>query len=215
MKKFIVVLLIIAIIPASLFAIGLFDIAIGIDAKYKPMGDELLKTVEDVKTYNFKPTDVIPGVAFDVKAFILDVNASIDVTKFESKAEAGSFCSSGFLGGGLAFDIFFVRLGLGAGYSYTFDMNFQENGTVDSDFSLRSYNASDYKCSKVEFKDFKNATMDLKVSADFKLGPISLGAYAIVPTDISLESFELGKVSEGFMGYLMGTTGGLRVMYHF
>jgi len=214
MRKVLVLMILLTVIPATLFAGIIFDFSVGADAKYKPMGQELIHDVVSGNEYKFKPTDIIPGLALDAKFFIFDVNATVDITEFKSDAYEGSLCSSGFVGGGLSFDIFFVRLSLGAGYSYTFDLNYLADGTANPVFALRSYNTNNYSCTPVALKDFKNATMDIRSSVDCVLGKISAGAYVLLPTDLSISDMSFAKISSSMLGCLKGINGGVRVMFH-
>ncbi|MBR5669007.1 MAG: hypothetical protein IKX15_05275, partial [Spirochaetales bacterium] len=74
----------------------------------------------------------------------------------------------------LALDIFFVRVKAGVGYEYTYN------------FETKSFyfgNASGYA---TEFAGYKDACFDINVGVDVLLGPITVGAYATLPTETSI-----------------------------
>lgn len=216
MKKLTIILLIAVIIPVSLFA-KVIDLSFGVDAKYRPGVAEI---AQEPESFKFKGTDIIPGMAADAKIFIVNANVTADLQKFESDAKAGSLKFSGFAGAGLSFDIFFLRLGLGAGYSYKFGLDYNEANEANWEFKFAKrvgdtgYNPLLTEKSWVDFTDFKNATMDLRLSADIVLGKLSAGAYVLVPTGISFNGFDFETVKNDYMTYLQAAEGGVRVMWH-
>lgn len=87
---------------------------------------------------------------------------------------------NGIVSANLAVDIFFVRVKAGLGYQY-------EYNTKTKDFAF-GRNAT-------AFDKFKEAYFDIYTGVDFKLGPVVVGAYATLPTGVSIEN---GKWAEIF-----------------
>lgn len=170
MKKVLTILVLAALIPACVFAGNFFGFTVGATAAYQKAAE----TAADVK--NIKLEDFKFGADVDLKLFILDVNAK----GFVAKSATDETMLNGIVSANLAVDIFFVRVKAGLGYQY-------EYNTKTKDFAF-GRNAT-------AFDKFKEAYFDIYTGVDFKLGPVVVGAYATLPTGVSIEN---GKWAEIF-----------------
>ena len=166
MKKVIIALLIALIIPCCIFADrGTFDLTVGAVAQTS-------YDIEDVKNGELK-NFTLDGVAFgaDVEAKLSIL--SIDVKGMYDTANKGlkGIASANLVIG----DIFsLLRIKAGLGYEYTYN---SETKT----FSFGNGNGF-----TGEFEGFKEACFDLNVGVDVLLGPVTIGAYATLPTETSI-----------------------------
>ncbi len=168
MKKVIIAMLIVLMVPACIFAgRGMFDFTIGATA-------ETTYKVEDVKDaingedFEFSMEDIGFGAMTEVKLAFL----SVDARGVYAPAQK---TISGVVSGNLALDILFVRVKAGLGYEYSYDFDSKEfffgNGSgVTSNFA-----------------DFRSAQFDANVGVDILLGDLTIGAHASLPTEVSIE----------------------------
>ena len=173
MKKVIIALLIALIIPCCVFAgRGMFDLTLGVAAQTSYDID----AVKEGELENF----TLDGVAFGA-----DVEAKLSILAIDAKGmyDTANKGLSGIASANLALDIFFVRVKAGIGYEYTY--NFE---TKSLQFGNPNYEVTD-------FADYKDACFDINVGVDVLLGPITVGAYATLPTETSISN---GKWAELF-----------------
>ncbi len=176
MKKVIIAMLIVLMVPASIFASrGIFDLTLGanVESSYD------VKTVQDAiangEAPEFSMDNLSFGAAAEVKLAFVSVNATAGIApKLKT--------ISGTASAGLALDVFFVRLKAGLGYEYQYDY---ENKVFQ--FGHGNDVAS-------EFKDFKKASMDATVGVDFLLGGLTVGVHASLPTSVTIESENWGEL---------------------
>ena len=176
MKRFAIALLIAVVLPACLFAEnrGIFDFTVGATASTS-------YSIDDIQTGEIKKF-TIDAVRFgaDVETKIAFI--SVDGKIFYDQANKGI---SGLVSANIAADIFFVRIKAGLGYQYIYNF---ESKTFYFGNALNGGYAT-------KFADFKKANFDVNVGVDFLLGPVTVGAYATLPTETSIEN---GKWKELF-----------------
>ena len=169
MKKVLTILVLAALIPACLFAGDLFGFSVGATAAYQK-ADIGTTTSEGINLEEMKIEDFKFGADVDLKVLILDVNAK----GFVAQSAADETVLNGIVSANLAVDIFFVRVKAGLGYQYSYNTEtevflFGNGEGVDS------------------FENFQKAKFDIYTGVDFLLGPVVVGAYATLPTGVSIE----------------------------
>ena len=168
MKKIIIALLIAMIIPCCVFAgRGMFDLTLGAIAQSSYDIEDAI----DGELKNFDIKNVAFGADVEVKLAVL----SIDAKGLYDSSNKGL---SGIVSANLAVDIFFVRVKAGLGYEYAYNF---ENKTFYFGNAINEGYVS-------EIADFKKANFDANVGVDFLLGPVTVGAYATLPTATSIEN---------------------------
>lgn len=172
MKKVLTILVLVALIPACLFASNFLGLTVGATAAYQKALGSVAEEGVDVK--GIKIEDFKFGADVDLKVLILDVNAK----GFVAKSANDETLLNGIVSANLALDILIVRVKAGLGYQYSYN-------TVTKDFKF-GRNAS-------AFDAFKDAYFDIYTGVDVKLGPVVVGAYATLPTGVSIEN---GKWAE-------------------
>lgn len=169
MKKVLTILVLAALIPACLFAGNILGLSVGATGAYQKaaLGDATSGNIDvkEVKWEDFKF-----GADVDLKLLILDINAK----GFVAKNDADQTMLNGIVSANLAVDIFFVRVKAGLGYQYAYNTETQA-------FTFGNGEGVD------SFEDVKDAQFDIYAGVDFKLGKIVLGAYATLPTGVSIE----------------------------
>ena len=164
MKKVLTILVLAMIIPACLFAGNVIGLTVGATAAYQKasVGEVNKEVLEDIQLEDFKF-----GADVDVKIFVVDVNAKGFIAKNTDKETV----INGILSANLAFDLSIVRIKAGLGYQYSYNTQTQ---------------AINFGRHANSFEDFENACFDLYTGVDVTLGPIVLGAYATLPTSVSV-----------------------------
>ena len=173
MKKVIIALVIAIIIPCCVFAgRGMFDLTLGVAAQTSYD----IEAVQNGELQNF----TLDGVAFGA-----DVEAKLSILSIDAKGmyDTANKGLSGIASANLAIDIFFVRVKTGLGYEYAYN------------FETKSFYFGNASNSVDNFADFKEACFDINVGVDVLLGPITVGAYATLPTETSIDN---GKWAELF-----------------
>lgn len=174
MKKIIIALLIALIIPACVFAgRGLIDLTLGVTASSSYDIDDVKKGA--LKEFKFE------ALRFGADAELKLAFVALDAKGFYDSANKGL---SGLFSANLAVDIFFARVKAGLGYAYTYNIDSKEfyfgNG-IDGGY------ASD-------ISQFEKANFDVNVGVDVLLGPLTVGAYATLPTTCSIENGQWGDI---------------------
>jgi hypothetical protein len=165
MKK-ILTILVLVLIPVCIFAGEFVGFNIGVTGAYQKAAlGEATEGKIDVK--GIKWEDFKYGVEADFKLCFLDVNAK----GFFARNADGDLVINGIASANLTTDIFFVRLKAGLGYQYSF--NPKTNAIVFG------HNAN-------SFEDYENACFDIYTGVDLLLGPVVVGAYATLPTGVSI-----------------------------
>lgn len=170
MKKVLIILVLAIAIPACVFAgNGLIGLPLGATAAYQKAG-----AVENIADGNFDLKDLSIddfkfGADVDVRVLFLDVNGKA----FLAKNDKSETLVNGIVSANLALDIAIVRLKAGLGYQYTFN-------TKTSEMIYGS------TAGVKDFADFKNANFDIHVGVDVLLGDLTIGAYATLPTEVSV-----------------------------
>ena len=173
MKKVIIALLIALIIPCCVFAgRGMFDLTLGAAAQTS-------YDIEDVQAGELK-NFTLDGVAFGA-----DVEAKLAILSIDAKGmyDTANKGINGIASANLALDIFFVRVKAGLGYEYTYN------------FETKNFYFGNGNGYATEFAGYKDACFDVNVGVDVLLGPITVGAYATLPTETSIAN---GKWTELF-----------------
>ena len=176
MKKVIIALVIAMIIPCCIFAgRGMFDLTIGAAAQTS-------YDIEDVQNGGLQ-NFTMDGVAFGA-----DVEAKLSILSIDAKGmyDTASKGLSGIASANLAIDIFFVRVKTGLAYEYAYNFDTK---------SMYFGNGNGYV---TEFADYKDACFDINVGVDVLLGPITVGAYATLPTETSISNGRWDKFFGAF-----------------
>jgi hypothetical protein len=169
MKKVIIAMLIVLMVPACIFAgRGLLDITVGATAETTYKVDDVKKAIEGEEEFKFSMDNVGIGADAEVKLAFLAVDA-------RGVYAPANKTISGIVSGNLALDIFFIRIKAGLGYEYSYDFDSKEiwygagNGVTN------------------DFKNFKSAAFDACLGVDFLLGNLTIGAHASLPTAVTIE----------------------------
>ena len=174
MKKFAIALIIALIIPACIFAgRGLFDLTVGATASTSYD----FQRIKDGDLKNFDISDLRFGADVEAKLAFVAVDGKV----FYDKANNGI---SGLVSANIAADIFFVRIKAGLGYQYIYNFDtktFYFGNGLDQGYAT-------------DFADFKKANFDVNAGVDFLLGPVTVGAYATLPTKTSIENKQWGEL---------------------
>ena len=164
MKKVIIALLIALIIPCCVFAgRGLFDFTLGVAAQSD-------YDVEKVKEEGMKDFSI------DQLSFGADVEMKLAFVAIDGKVMYAPEIKTigGTLSANLALDIFFVRVKAGLGYQYQYNFETKEMSYGNANGAVSA------------FSDFKDANFDITAGVDFLLGNLTVGAYASLPTAVSI-----------------------------
>ena len=130
------------------------------------------------------------GFSIDGLAFGADVEAKLSILAIDAKGmyDTANKGLSGIASANLALDIFFVRVKAGVGYEYTYN------------FETKSFY-------------FGNAS---GAGVDFLIGPITVGAYATLPTETSIANAKwadlFGKAFSNWSQAKLGLTVGFAVL---
>ena len=163
MKKIIIALLIALIIPACVFAgRGMIDLTLGVTASSS-------YDIDDVKEGALKEF-TMDALRFGADAEVKLAFVGIDGKLFYDSANKGI---SGLVSANLAVDIFFVRVKAGLGYEYQYNLETKQ---------FIYGNAMDIQ----DFDNFKDANFDITAGVDILLGNLTVGAYASLPTNVSI-----------------------------
>jgi len=168
MKK-ILIALVCVLCFAPVFA-GTFEIDLGIVGQYNSTLEKALESSNDFQEFKFDINDFNFGATSDIKFTIADVNATAFITKVEDLT-----ILNGLLSGNVVLDIFFVRVGVGIGVNYLYD--------VESGFRFVG-------------GDFLNANLSLRAEVDALLGGLRVGLYGYVPTLYTLSNITTFQYSD-------------------
>ena len=163
MKKVIIALLIALIIPCCVFAgRGLFDFTIGVAAQ----SDYDVQKVKEEGMKDFSIDQLAFGADVEMKLAFAAIDGKVMYAP-ESKS------ISGIISANLALDIFFLRVKAGLGYEYQYNLETKQ---------FIYGNAMDIQ----DFDNFKDANFDITAGVDILLGNLTVGAYASLPTNVSI-----------------------------
>lgn len=165
MKKVLTILVLAALIPACLFASNLFGFTVGATAAYQKasLGD----VTEGFDVSTLKIEDFKFGADVDLRLLFLDVNGK----GFYAKNAADQVRLNGIVSANLSINILVVGVKAGLGYQYSYN-------TVTKEFEFGREAKS--------FDQFKDACFDIYAGLDVKLGKVVVGAYATLPTGVSI-----------------------------
>jgi len=172
MKRFAIALIIALMIPACIFAgRGLFDLTLGVAASTTYD----IEKAKEGEIKNITLDDFKFGADAEVKlAFV-----SVDGKLFYDQANKGI---SGLVSANIAADIFFVRVKAGLGYQYTYN------------FDTKTFSLGNEAGIVNDFANFKDACFDVNAGVDFLIGPVTVGAYATLPTETSIANGQWGEL---------------------
>lgn len=162
MKKLASILLICLLVSTAVFA-GIFEFNLGGVAMYNKPYTEL-KNYKEIKTSDFSF-----GAGLDVRLAIIDV----DATGLYSKVD-GDDVINGVASLNLALTVGPVRLALGAGYDYVYNITTKEYAFGG----------------QTDIKNFMDAYILAKAEVDVLLGRIHIGVFGTCPTGLTLRTFE-------------------------
>lgn len=166
MKKILTILVLVTVIPACIFAGSVLGLTAGITGAYQKA--ELGEATEGkIDVESLKWEDFKFGADVDVKVLFVNVNAK----GFIAENTDDDFVINGIVSVNLCADLEFVRLKAGLGYQYSYNTK-KETGSFG-----RSANY---------FEDYEDACFDIYTGLDVVLGPIVIGAYATLPTGVSI-----------------------------
>lgn len=194
MKK-ILTFLVLVLIPVCLFAGNFAGLNIGVTGAYQKAAlGEATEGKIDVKGVKWE--DFKYGADVDLKLAFIDVNAK----GFFARNTDGDLVINGIASANLAVDIFFARVKAGLGYQYSYD--------TKANTIAFGRNAD---C----FEDYENACFDIYTGVDFLLGPVVIGAYATLPTGVSIGANNwteiISTISDNWKSAQIGLSVGLSV----
>jgi len=203
MKKNLFVFLLIFIIPITLFASrGPLDFTLGVLAQYNGELGQIQEQTENEDYEAFTdPGNYQFGPEATMKFSLLEISSAVLMSRDESTDYDCFF--NGFVTIGVTLDISVCRLGLGLGPDFyyetaTKDFRFgpmndvQKNKIIQKnnlDENAESLSADDY----VFWDMFITSPVNLRLTADFLVGPLNLGFSAVLPTNVSLEMADSWK----------------------
>ena len=168
MKKVIIAMLIVLMVPACIFAgRGLFDLTVGATAESTYDIQKVQDAINNDGEFKFSTADI--GFGADVEAKLAFV--AVDARGVYAPAQK---TISGIVSANLAFDIFFIRVKAGLGYEYNYNFD-----TKEIYFGTGKNVTSD-------FADYQNAAFDACVGVDFLIGGLTIGAHASLPTSVTI-----------------------------
>ncbi|MGI6432688.1 MAG: hypothetical protein ACOXZ4_02330 [Sphaerochaetaceae bacterium] len=196
-KTILVVLMILALVPAGLFA-GILSLSLGATAQYNgavSVADELewQDGFEDIENWAFGP---------DIRLRLLF--AEVGLAGLYSSIDDGHQLS-GILTGGVSFDLLgLLRIGLGMGPRMSVQF--------DSDFANPTVMIAGTPETDVDFSTaFMNAPMTYRATADLKLGKLLFGlSYIIDSAGFTFEEQDWEKMLPDFEA---GGTVGVSLLY--
>ena len=162
MKKILVILLVLAIIPAAIFAKG-FSVGVGVTAA---TGATISSVME---TQQVDPQVFAYGGYANVKLFLFSVNA----TMFPIFSEGQQYIPfTGDLSANLAVDISILR--------------------VQAGLSVNYFGSTDFDEWKFQFENenIMDAPLSLRAEVDVILGDLNVGVWGILPTTLTLGTFD-------------------------
>ncbi len=195
MKKVLTILVLAALIPACLFASNLFGFTVGATAAYQKasLGD----VTEGFDVSTLKLEDFKFGADVDLRLLFLDVNGK----GFYAKNAADQVCLNGIVSANLSINILVVGVKAGLGYQYAYN-------TVTKEFEIGREAKS--------FDQFKDACFDIYAGLDVKLGKVVVGAYATLPTGVSIAKNNwtelLSTVQENWKSAQFGLSVGFAIL---
>ncbi|MBR2282436.1 MAG: hypothetical protein IJ863_07445 [Spirochaetales bacterium] len=169
MKKVIIAMLIVLMVPACIFAgRGLLDFTIGATAETTYKVEDVQKAISGEEEFKFSMENVGFGAETELKLAFLALNGKAVFAPAQKTV-------SGVVSGNLALDILFIRIKAGLGYEYSYDFESKE---------MKYGNGAGCVSS---FDEFKKAQFDACLGVDFLLGDLTIGAHASLPTSVSIE----------------------------
>ena len=205
MKKILTILVLVTVIPACIFAGNIFGLTVGATAAYQKTINDSIDNSESAEQFfkDLKVEDFKFGADVDVKVLVVDVNAK----GFVAKNADEQTTLNGIVSANLAIDIFFVRVKAGLGYQYAYNTETKAFHFGNND------NSAGFVTS---FEGFKNAQFDIYAGVDFKLGPVVVGAYATLPTGVSIENGKwadiFSTIEENWGKALVGVSVGFAIL---
>ena len=160
MKKILVILLVLAIIPAAIFAKG-FSVGIGATAATGATISSVLETQQ------VDPQAFVYGGYANIKVFLFSVNATM-FPVYDGQVVH----YSGDLAANLALDVSIVRLQAGVSVNY---------------FGVTDF--KDWKF-QFENENIMDAPLSLRAEVDIILGDLNVGVWGILPTTLTLGTID-------------------------
>ena len=165
MKKIISVLLICLVASAAVFA-GIFEFNIGAVAMYNKPYTEL-QNYEEIKTNDFSF-----GAGLDVKIALFGADATALYSKVEDE-----HVLNGVISLNLPLTIGPVRVALGIGYDYIYNLTTKE-------YSFGG---------QTDIQNFLDAYLLARAEVDAILGKLHIGVFGTCPTGLTLRTYEGAK----------------------
>ena len=163
MKKFLVILLVLAIIPAAIFAKG-FSAGIGATATTgSTIASVMEEQIQAIDTENFNY-----GAYANIKALVFSVNATL----FPKFVEGQPIEFTGDLAAGLAVDISILRVQAGLSINY---------------YGLTDFDEWEFH---FENEDIMDAYLNVRAEVDIMLGDLNVGIWGILPTTATLNTLD-------------------------
>lgn len=163
MKKFLIIVLVLIMIPAAIFAKGVLSVGLGATAS---TGSTISNVIEnrtvDTKSFNY-------GAYANVKLLLFSVNA----TMFPKFNDDKTMDFAGDLAANFAVDIAFLRVQAGLSVNYFGSAN----------------QFKDWKF-QFEAEDIKDAPLNVRAEIDLMLGDLNIGVWGLLPTPATLVTLE-------------------------
>lgn len=185
MKKFLVIVLVLALIPAAIFAKG-FSFGLGATASTGATISSVLEGEQvDTSLFNY-------GAYANIKLFMLSANATL-FPVFNQGSDVVHF--AGDLAANVAVDIAILRVQAGLSVNY---------------FGATDFNNWEFA---FETEDILDAPLNLRAEVDVLLGDLNIGIWGILPTAATLRDFT--KVVDGIEDKWQDASLGLAVGFCF
>lgn len=198
-KKYLITLLLFALIPAALFA-GIFELGIGATTQFNPnynpfeSADFDWAQLGELENYGF---------GAEIRARILFIE--VDAAGLYSNVEDGGnkfHAISGLFTGGVSFDLLgFLRLGLGLGPRINVFIDESGNTQVYMPGQAGMQPVTDFG------QAFMNAPLTYRLTTDIKLGKILLGLNYTVDSDgFTFDNLDTAKLAPKFENGKIGAS---------
>jgi len=203
MKRRFFIFILIFFIPLTLFAArGPLDFTLGVLAQYNGELGQIQEQTENDDYQAFTdPSNYQFGPKARIKFSLIEISSAVLMSRDENTDFDCFF--NGFVSFGITHDFSVCRLGIGLGPDLYYEtatkgfrfgpMNDVQKNKIIQRNNLEkdadSLNEDDYEI----WDMFITSPVNIRVTADFLVGPLNLGFSAVLPTNVSLEMADSWK----------------------